>query len=156
MADQIKTFKVEGARLRFRNFAGKEGDYNREGDRNFAVLLPDDLADTMREDGWSVKMLKAREEGDEEQPYIPVTVSFKNRPPRIVVITSAGRTNLNQQTVDMLDFADIRNVDLICRGYDWTVNGKSGTKAYLQTMFVEIEEDELERKYAQRNSEDAD
>ncbi len=51
MTDQAKTFMVEDARLIFRNFAGKEGQYNREGDRNFAVILPDDVAEQMEKDG---------------------------------------------------------------------------------------------------------
>jgi len=47
-----------------------------------------------------------------------------------------------------LDWADIKTADLIARGYDWNVGGKSGTKAYLQSLFVTIEEDALERKYS--------
>lgn len=148
MADDVKTFMVEDARLVFRNFSGKEGQYNREGDRNFSVILDDEAAKLMLKDGWNVKYLASREEEEADTPYIQVAVNFSNRPPRVVMITSTGRTNLHEDTVSVLDWADIRTCDLIARAYDWTVNGKSGTKAYLQSMFITIEEDELERKYA--------
>jgi hypothetical protein len=148
MADDVKTFMVEDARLVFRNFSGKEGQYNREGDRNFSVILDDISAKNMIDDGWNVKYLASREEGEPDTPYIQVAVNFSNRPPRVVMITSTARTHLNEDTIAALDWADIRTCDLIARAYDWTVNGKSGTKAYLQSMFITIEEDELERKYA--------
>lgn len=143
------TVVMEGVRIIFRNFSGKEGQYNREGDRNFAVLLDDDIADVMAKDGWNVKTLKAREEEDSDQAYLQVTVSYKNRPPNITMITSRGRTRLGEDEVDLLDWADIINVDLIVRPYEWTVSGKSGIKAYLSSMFVTIQEDELELKYAE-------
>lgn len=139
---------MEDVRIVFRNFAGKEGMYNREGDRNFAVLLDDDVAEAMAKDGWNVKWLKAREEGEPEQAYLQVSVNFKGRPPRIVMITSRGRNNLGEDEVELLDWADIRTVDLIVRPYEWAVNGKTGIKAYLQSIFVTIEEDALELKYA--------
>lgn len=144
------TVLMEGVRIIFRNFAGKEGQYNREGDRNFAVLLDPATAEAMDADGWNVKILKPRseEEGEEPQPYLPVSVNFKGRPPKIVVVTTRGRNHLDESQVEMLDWADIVNVDLIVRPYEWTVNGKSGIKAYLQSMFVTIEEDPLEIKYA--------
>lgn len=145
---QAMTVTVEDARIIFRNFAGKEGQYNRAGDRNFAVVLPPDTAAQMEADGWNIRYLEAREEGDENTPYLGVAVNFKNRPPKIVMITSTSRTKLNEDSVEVLDFADIRTVDLIVRAYSWEVNGKTGIKAYLQTMFATIEEDELERKYA--------
>jgi hypothetical protein len=148
MSDQAKTFMVEDARIIFRNFAGKEGQYNREGDRNFAVILPEETAKLMLDDGWNVRFLDAREEGDEPTPYISVAVNFNNRPPRVVLLTSTTRTQLDESSVDVLDWADIKTADLIARGYDWMVNDKSGTKAYLQSLFVTIEEDALERKYA--------
>lgn len=148
MAEVAKTFMVEDARLIFRNFSGKEGPYNREGDRNFAVILTDDVAHQMEKDGWNVRYLEAREEGDTDTPYISVAVSFKTRPPRVVLLTSTARTNLDESSVEVLDWADIQTADLIARGYDWDVNGKTGTKAYLQSLFVTIEEDALERKYA--------
>jgi hypothetical protein len=144
------TVMMEGVKIIFRNFAGKEGQYNREGDRNFSVLIDDATAEMMSEDGWNVKMLKPREGEDEDLPaqsYLPVSVNFRGRPPRIVLITSRGRTNLEEGQIDILDWADIINVDLIVRPYEWTVNGKSGIKAYLQSLYVTIQEDPLEAKY---------
>lgn len=148
MADQAKTFMVEDAQLIFRNFAGKEGQFNREGDRNFSVILTPEAAEEMIKDGWNVRYLQAREEGDEETPYIMIAVSFKIRPPRVVMLTSRARTNLDEFTVEVLDWANIEKADLICRAYNWVVGDKHGVKAYLQSLFVTIEEDYLERKYA--------
>ncbi len=138
---------IRDARLIFRNFAGKEDQYNREGNRNFCVLLDEENAVAMEQDGWNVKALKSREEGDPEQPYIQVSVSYKVRPPRIVMITSKGRTDLDEEAVDMFDWADIKKADLIVVPYNWTVGAKSGIKAYLKSLFVTIEEDELELEY---------
>lgn len=145
------TVLMEGVRIIFRNFEGKEGQYNKKGDRNFGVILPDDVAEAMLTDGWNVKYLQPREEEEEETqtPWLSVSVNYeKGRPPRIVLITSRGRTNLDEDSVEMLDWADITNVDLIVRPYHWDVSGRSGIKAYLQSMYITIEEDELERKYA--------
>lgn len=151
MPPQDNTVIMEGVRIIFRNFSGKEGQYNREGDRNFAVLLDDNIATAMAEDNWNVKWLKPREGEEDETPqaYLPVSVNFKGRPPRIVLVTSRGRTNLDESSIEMLDWADILNVDLIVRPYEWIVNDKSGIKAYLQSIYVTIEEDPLEIKYSE-------
>lgn len=144
------TVLMEGVKIVFRNFAGKEQQYNREGDRNFSVLLNDDVAEAMLADGWNVKYLKPREDDEDEtaQAYLQVSVGYKGRPPKVAVITSRGRTNLGEDEVEMLDWADIQNADLIVRPYEWSVNGKTGIKAYLKSLFVTIDEDELEKKYA--------
>ena len=145
---------IEDAKIIFRNFAGKEGMYNAEGDRNFCVLLEDDLAKKMTEDGWNIKTLRAREEGDEPQPYIQVSVKYRGRtgaavrPPAIMMITSKGRTALAESECEILDWVDIANVDLIVRSYQWAVNGKTGIKAYLKSIYVTIQEDALALKYA--------
>lgn len=143
-----KQFQVEDAQLIFRNFEGKETQYNRKGDRNFAVILPPDVAEVMLKDGWNVRYLEPREEGDEPVPYISVAVSYKNRPPRVVMVTARSRTPLDEDTIETLDWADIRSADLIANAYEWAVGSKAGIKAYLKTLFVTVEEDNLERKYA--------
>lgn len=144
-----KTFLVEGARLIFKNFEGRESQFNRKGDRNFGLVLTEELADQLVQDGWNVKVLEPREEGDESTPWLPVEVKFNNFPPRIVLLTNNGktRTQLTENTVDAVDTIDIENVDLIVRAYEWQVSDKSGIKAYLKTMYIKVLEDELERKY---------
>ena len=102
----------------------------------------------MESDGWNVKYLRPREEEEAPQAYVQVKVNFKGRPPRVVMITSRGRTNIPEEMVEILDWVEIANVDLIINPYSWAVNGKTGIKAYLKTIFITIEEDELEKKYA--------
>lgn len=142
------TLIMEDARVVFRNFAGAEGMYNREGDRNFCVLLEDELAADMMQDGWNVKRLKPREGEEQGTAYIQVSVGFKGRPPRMVMITSKGRVDLGEEECILLDWADILTVDLIIRPYHWNVNGRTGVKAYLKSIFVVINEDYLELKYS--------
>lgn len=145
MAD--KTFMVEDARVLFRNFSGRETQYNREGDRNFTVALDPAVVEQMLNDGWNVRELAPKDEGDDATPVIEVSVGFKFKPPKIMVITSTGKTMLDEGAVDILDDADVTMIDFIARGYEWDVNGKTGTKAYLQSMYVTINEDPLQRKY---------
>ena len=153
MAQKLdNTVLMEDMQIIFRNFAGKEGRFNKEGDRNFSVKLDDDIAERMVKDDWNIKWLKPREDDEDQhaQAYLPVSMKFdRGRPPRIVMVTSRGRTNLGEDEVEMLDWVDIKSVDLIVRPYTWSVNGAVGVKAYLKTMFVTIEEDALERKYAE-------
>lgn len=138
---------IENARLVFRNFSGKEGRFNTAGKRNFCVLLDEDSAKVLLEDGWNVKYLTPREEGDVPQAYMQVSINFNGAPPKIVLITSNGQTILTEQEVNILDMAEFEMVDLIIRPYNWEVNGKKGIKGYLRSMYATIVEDELERKY---------
>lgn len=139
---------IENARIGFRNFSGKEGKYNPAGKRNFCVFLEKDLAETLEEDGWNVRYLRPREDDEEPQAYLQASVAFGNVPPKIIMISSRGKTPIGEDEVNILDWAEIANVDLILRPYNWEVNGKSGVKAYLKAMYVTISEDEFESKYS--------
>ena len=149
MADK-KIFKdVKAGAIRFRNFSGKEGKFNKEGDRNFCLLLHPDDADEMIKEGWNVRFLNPRDEGDEPTPYIQIKVGFggKGRPPKIVMVSRKGQTQIGEDEVNILDWADIEFADIAINPYHYTVNGKSGIKAYLKTMYITIVEDEFEDQY---------
>lgn len=157
---------IEDAEILFRNFIGKEGMYNKEGDRNFCVIIPPNMVEGMIADGFNMKTLRPRDDTEEPRHYVSVSVNFEKKPPRCVLITSRGRNDLGPDphnpsinTVDILDWIDIARVDLIFNPYYWgPIQGKSGVKAYCKTIFVFAREDYLEQKYADieyQNQEDA-
>lgn len=151
---KLNDLSIGDARIIFRNFSGREGRYNRPGDRNFCVFIDDpDAAQKLADDGWNIRMMAPREEGDKPRHYLQVSVKFNNYPPKIILVTRRSQTPLDEESVSALDFADICNVDMIIRPYPWvtqkgTSNEKRGVKAYLKTMYVTIEEDEFAEKYA--------
>lgn len=148
--------QIDEARIIYRNFAGSPSKFNREGDRNFAVVIDDqDIAEALTEKGWNVKIKPPREEGDEPFMFLPVKVKFNERGPRVYLQNSLGgrnRVTLDEDTVGILDNVDITNVDLDIRPYDWDVQGKTGRTAYLQSICVTQEVDRFLDRYAEQES----
>lgn len=145
--DESRTpITIRNARLFKTNFSGKEiPPYNPEGRRNFCVFIDDlKIAEDMEKDGWNIRWLDPRQEGDERKAFLSVAVNFNNIPPKIVLVTSKGQTRLTEETVGMLDWAEKTSVDVTINPRHWDDNGRHRIKAYLRTMKVSIYEDELE------------
>lgn len=129
--------QIDDARIIYRNFAGRGDKYNREGDRNFAVVIPDEeMADELTNLGWNVKIKPPREDGDTPFMFLPVKVKFNDRGPNVYLKTGNVQNKLDEESVGLLDNIDIIGVDLDIRPFDWDVNGKQGRTAYLQSIRV--------------------
>ena len=129
--------QIDDARIIYRNFAGRGDKYNREGDRNFAVVIPDEeMADELTNLGWNVKIKPPREDGDTPFMFLPVKVKFNDRGPNVYLKTGNVQNRLDEESVGLLDNIDIISVDLDIRPFDWDVNGKTGRTAYLQSIRV--------------------
>lgn len=140
-------FTIEGARIGFRNFEGAEGRYNPKGNRNFVIFLPTDIAQEMEKDAFLIKWLVS-DEYDEPQAILHVAVAFGNYPPNVVLVSDGKLSRLDETNINILDFADLENVDLTVRGYTWSAQGKTGVKAYLKTGYFTLRLDPLAAKYS--------
>jgi len=142
---------LENAQIGFRNFSGLEGKFNKAGDRSFAVFLDNQLAKDLEAEGWNIKWPRERDsnfdEEDTRHAHLPVAITFDNFPPKVILVAGDNTTMLNADTVDMLDWAEIENVDLIVRPYNWEVNGQTGVKAYVKAIYITIVTDAFTAKY---------
>lgn len=148
MNKNISNISVENARIIFKNFAGKATKFNPEGKRNFCLIVDNDNAEELKALGWNIKYLNPRDPDEAPQAYLQVSVAFENFPPNVYMITGNKKTKLDEDSINVLDYAEIQNIDLIIRPYNWELpSGKSGVKAYLKNMYVTIVENEFEAKY---------
>lgn len=146
--------EIEDARIIYRNFAGEGSKFNREGDRNFAVIIPDEeTKEILVENGWTVKIKPPRDEYEEPFMFLPVKIKFNSRGPAAYVVSGDSVTRLSEDTIHMLDEIDIASVDMDIRPYDWEVNGKTGRSAYLQAINVIQNIDRFGARYASEEKE---
>ena len=143
------TITIENTRIFSRNFSGKKGEYNPAGSRNFCVVIGEELAPMLKEDGWNVRYTKPRYEDVDPEAFLQVTVSFTNerKMPKIFLISSKGKSMINEDNVHILDWVEIKEFKLIIRPYNWDVRGETGVKAYLKSLAIIKEEDEIEKEY---------
>lgn len=144
--------QIDDARIIFRNFSGAPSKFNREGDRNFAVIIPEqEIADALIAEGWNVKIKPPREDGDIPFMYLPVKIKFNDRGPRVYLKSGSNIIRLDEESISCLDNVDIISVDLDIRPYDWNVNGMEGRTAYLQSIQVTQEVDRFYDQYEKQN-----
>lgn len=163
MTKSYKNITFMDAQILFKNFAGEERKFNPAGNRNFCLVIEDEVqAQQMFEEGWNVRILPPRTDDEVAKHYIPVAVSYRNNdsfPVCVYIVDGNQRTLLNEDTIGRLDHADIASVDLTIRPRYWDDNGQTKIKAYLKTMYVTLNVDELDQRYASGNygmiSEDA-
>lgn len=147
----VKELAMESVQIGFRNFEGREGPYNRKGDRDFVVFLDRDFAEELDAEGWNVKWPKPnphiKPEEDDRNPYLPVSVGFEYYPAKVYIVSNDNVSVVGQDEVEMLDWAELENVDLVIRPYEWEVNGQTGVKAYLKAGYFTIVTNAFDDKY---------
>lgn len=148
--------QIDDARITFKNFKGEAKQFNKEGDRNFALVIPnEEIAEALQNDvnrfgeGWNVKIKPPREEGDQPFMYLTVKVKFNSRGPIVYLKSGRNRVTLDENTIGMLDDIDILSVDMDIRPYDDEINGKPFRAAYLQSMCVTQNIDRFSARFAE-------
>lgn len=141
----VNNITVEGTRLIFRNLRGEADDYNKNGgQRTTGVLIPNEIAEDLKAEGWNIKWLKPRDEQDEPQAFLTVKCKYGRISPTIYICTAKNKTLLTEETVGLVDISEIRDVDIVIRPYEYEPGCIS---AYIKTMYVNVIEDEFAEKY---------
>lgn len=144
--------QIDDARIIHRNFSGIGSKFNREGDRNFSIIIEDEeQANALIDEGWNVKIKAPRDEDDTPFMFLPVKVKFNDRGPNVYLKTGNAVNKLDEESIDCLDNIDIISVDIDIRPYEWEVNGKTGRTAYLQSMSVTQNVDRFAIRYSNDN-----
>ncbi len=143
-----------------KNFSGQPSRYNREGDRNFLLILQGEEAVDLKRQGYNVKQFKPSDDGTEGSYYMPVAVNVGvYRKPKIVLVDGNHLTQVdvtNAKQMAMLDHVDVDSVDISIDPYKWIMdNGQSGIKAYLSTLYIKVREDEFAKDYEKEGYIDA-
>lgn len=141
----------ENAEITFKNFSGRPTKYQRqEGFRTFSVIVDDlDMAQYLSEDGWNIRILRPRNEGDSPRHVLDVSINFNFwKKPEIYMICDGHKTKLDEEDLDILDGADIITSDIVVRPRLWDDNGTTRIKAYLQELYVTIQQSRFAAKYA--------
>ena len=147
--------QIDDAKIIFRNFEGRGDKFNREGDRNFSLLIEDpNTAEAMKREGWNVRIKPGRDIDEEPFMRLPVKIKFTDYGPKVYLWTGNRRNELDEESIACLDNIDIESVNMDIRPYDWEVNGRTGRTAYLQTIEVFQRVDRFQERYANMRNEE--
>lgn len=147
---------IENAIITNRNFEGREEKpFNAKGVRNFSVILENELAHALLEDGWNIKFPKTKDPNDPETSgFLSVSVSYTNprHIPKIIQVTydsndKPHKIPLHESTIVNIDSAEIQDINLVIHPRQWDDNGRIRIKAYLKTMYFTLVKDPFEDKY---------
>lgn len=163
--------QIDDARIIYRNFAGRGDKYNREGDRNFSVIITDEsikdeLLNDVNEYGaaWNVKIKPPREEGETPFMYLPVKLKFREfdkngrklpKPigPDLYLRTGTNLNKIDFEDIAMFDDIDIETVHMDIRPYDDVISGKAFRSAYLQSICIVQKLDRFAARYSTNEDE---
>ena len=87
--------QIDDAKIVYRNFKGEGSKYNREGDRNFSLIIPNrEIADKLIEEGWNVKIKPSNNDEEDEFITLPVKVKFNDRGPQVFIVSGESHRKL--------------------------------------------------------------
>lgn len=145
-----KYFEVDNATIKFKNFSGRGGKSNHEGDRSFVWTFDDeDIYNDLLEWGFSPKWKEWIDRtGAEHGEYqLSVKVKYRDgRGPEVHLWSGDDHSLLDEDSIGDLDDMVILRFDFDIRPYDWEVNGATGRKAYLDRCSVETRPNRFARR----------
>ncbi len=133
-----------GNKITWRNMQGTN-DLGNSGNRYFAMMIDDELAEELESEGWPVIWRNVAPEGEEEnmKAYFKVFIKYGTRFPVNIYLVAPNRQSkvlLDEVDLDNLniDNKEIESIDLIVRPYHWTYFDRHGVKAQVKDMNIRL------------------
>ena len=151
-----KLLKIDSPELFMINFSGRPTDNNPQGHRQFSMVIPsEEMAEDMKADGWSVWYTKESDKYGGPKPCITVEMRFHHEKdleylnPKIYRCTRKKPEGvlLTEDLVSDLDRDEIEDTILWINPSRWNVNGKTGIKAYVDSLWVKVEDSDPTTKF---------
>ena len=112
--------KLKGYQITFKNFSGRPSanGYNRAGNRNFNVILDDETAEQMANDGWNVRTKEFDDGSHRNTLQVAVRYDIERFRPRVFLVTPKSNGKfvkrlLTEDTISELDSAKITDTRMI-------------------------------------------
>ena len=133
-----------------KNFSGNK--FGPSGMRDFVIALDEEQAQVLAEMGYSIFMFHTQDEDGNEVdiPELKIRCRFDKYPPDVYTVygdVHGPITQITEETVGELDNIRFLSCDISFTPYRWERGGKSGTTAYLKTMYVVIPKKDFADKY---------
>lgn len=143
VTNECITINIVNAKIiAYRNFSGRQNKFNPDGYPGFALILPDEFVSELKNAGWNVRELR-RDENEGPEYFLPVYISFTDPGyiAEIYTVTKKSKTLLDEETVSLLDKADIENFDISIKPRIMRAKGTREPvciRAYVKSMYVTI------------------
>ena len=141
------------------NFSGEINDYNPAqrgvtgpdgqpiGHRRFTISLPEDVAEYLKSKGANIRVRPPQNPDDETLYSLECFIGEKFPPKPIYRISKDGKQSLTLATIGSLDSERIDHMDLDISFSPWEYAGKTGFKAYVNSIAVFVNDSEFESRY---------
>lgn len=144
--------RIEGADVipALKNFSGNR--FGPSGTKDFMIRLTDDEAAALTELGYNVFFYQTKDEEDNDIiiPELKIRLRFDKYPPEVYTVygdVHGPITPMNGETIGELDNIRFLQCDISFTPHFWQNGNKSGTTAYLKTMYVIIPKKDFADKY---------
>lgn len=144
---KVPNLILEDARFFGRpNFSGEEDQF-KDSRRKFNVLIPDELADQLRDIGWNVKTLiptdEQKAEGMENLSFLKVMIDMNDDPTKgAQVYMKMGETleQMSPANVGLMDRARFVDIGMEIRAWEYDPQDKPGQYSARLVKFVGVME----------------
>lgn len=146
----INDLEIENAEVKwgFSHFDGRADTFNDAGDHNFTLVIDPNEAKKLMDEGWNIRTLEGREEGDPPEYLLKVKISYRFEPPKIYLIKRNRKFRADEADLRDISRATCEKLDVIIQPSPWVHGRESGISAYVKEMYATVSESRFAENYA--------